>query len=70
MAKRCKNCREVLRGKNAEDVGLCLTCFAIEQSGGEHEIELRTCPACDGTGETRPDNQCRRCEGTGEIELL
>lgn len=69
MKKRCKRCRQVLHGKQAEDVGMCLTCFAIEMSNGDDMIETRTCPTCDGSGEVRPDVMCKKCEGTGEIEI-
>lgn len=34
---RCRKCRKPLYGKNAQDVGYCLDCFAIMMSDDDEE---------------------------------
>jgi hypothetical protein len=46
--ERCRECNRKLIGKNAIDVGYCLSCYNMLMSDGEDEDEFEPCSDCDG----------------------
>lgn len=53
------------------DERLRVTVDAVRQAADVEDAEpsLERCPACDGRGVVRPDNElyCERCDGAGTI---
>lgn len=45
---RCRECGTKLIGKNAIDVGYCLSCYNMMMSDPDDEDDFERCSECDG----------------------
>lgn len=46
---RCRECGTKLHGRNAIDVGYCVSCYNMLMAGpDDYEDEFERCSACDG----------------------
>lgn len=75
MRTKCLRCGDPLTDKNAQDVGICLTCFAIENSDFSDEDDDSNlgpdyweCLSCGHSSVERPafGGQCPKC--TAQME--
>jgi len=45
---KCRECGTKLIGKNAIDVGYCISCYNIMMAEGDDEDDFEPCSNCDG----------------------